>query len=246
MQGLIISDLHGETAVLEPLETIIENKSFGVIFFCGDIVKGRERGNEWRAAKKEGREPNKEKLAIITEKDEDIAYYQKFYDFLDRTNIITFTIPGNMDAPESRYLKTLWHSKKKNINLAHEMIRFFKDMAICGFGGEINEEEEETFFVLKYPRDKVIFALRKLGYLKKDIVLLTHNPPVCDLADKKGSPAINEIIERYNPKFLFCGHAHVQGEEEINETLVVNPGALKKGEYATINFNTGQVEFNHI
>ena len=171
MLSFVISDFHGNLEILESLEKMIKENRFDVIFFCGDIVKGHKRGDEWLAAKKENRIPNREKLGIITEKDEDIMYYKKFYNFLDRTNIKVFTIPGNMDAPESLYLKTLWRLKKKNIHLVHETIHFLEDFNVCGFGGEINEDERENFFVLEYTRDETFFALRKLAYLKKDFVI---------------------------------------------------------------------------
>jgi len=72
MLSLLISDFHGSLEILESLEKMIKENRFDVIFFCGDIVKGHKRGNEWLAAKKENRIPNREKLEIITEKDEDI------------------------------------------------------------------------------------------------------------------------------------------------------------------------------
>jgi Icc-related predicted phosphoesterase len=241
MLSLIISDFHGATEILDPLEKMIRENNFEIIFFCGDIVKGYERGNEWLAAKKEDRVPNKEKLGIVTEKDEDIMYYKKFYDFLDRTIAKVFTIPGNMDAPESRYLETLWRLKKKHIHLAHETIHFLDNLNICGFGGEINENEREDFFVLKYTRDETFFALRKLAYLKKEIVLLTHSPPVCAPVKEKGSQVVNEIIEKYAPKFLFCGHSHHQWEETMDKTMVVSPGALKNGEYATVDLTSEEI-----
>ena len=246
MLSLVISDFHGSVEMLDPLEKMINESDLDVIFFCGDIVKGHKRGDEWLAAKAENRTPNREKLGIITEKDEDIMYYKKFYDFLDRTNIKVFTIPGNMDAPESLYFETLWRLKKKNINLAHELIYFMEDFALCGFGGEINEDEREDFFVLKYTRDETFFALRKLAYLKKDFVLLTHTPPVCTFDDGRGSTVVNEIIKRYKPKFLFCGHSHQQGKEKIEETIVVNPGALKNGNYATVDLKTGEVRLKSL
>jgi Icc-related predicted phosphoesterase len=246
MLSLVTSDFHGNLEILDSLEKMIKENRFDVIFFCGDIVKGHKRGNEWLVAKKENRIPNREKLEIITEKDEDTMYYRKFYNFLDRTNIKVFTIPGNMDAPESLYLKTLWRLKKKNIHLVHETIHFLEDFNVCGFGGEINEDERENFFVLEYTRDETFFALRKLAYLKKDFVLLTHSPPVCDLAKGKGSPVVNEIIKKYKPKFLFCGHSHLQGKEKIDETIVVNPGALKKGDYAIVDLKTKEVKLKSL
>ncbi len=246
MLGLVISDFHGTIEILESLEKMMHENRFDIIFFCGDIVKGHKRGNEWLAAKKENKTPNSEKLGVITEKNEDIMYYKNFYNFLDRTNMKVFTIPGNMDAPESRYFKTLWRLKKKYIYLTHETIHFLEDFDVCGFGGEINENERENFFVLKYTKDETFFALRKLAYLKKDLILLTHTPPVCDFAKDKGSSVVNEIIKRYKPKFLFCGHSHLQGEEKIDETIVVNPKTLKKGDYAVVDLKTKEVKLKSL
>lgn len=247
MKIIVISDFHGTKEVMAPLNSLIDNESPDIVVFCGDIVKGHVRGNEWLSSKKFNRKPDKEKIEIKNEKEEDLELYDYFYKNI-RKDAPVLVVPGNMDAPESRYFSTLLNMNIKNLYPLHEQLFFKEKYVFAGFGSEITENKEEDFFVLQYPKDKVKFALRKVKWVKKEKILVFHSPPVSKIGIEGdvvvGSNAVNEIIDEIKPKILFCGHAHrAAGTDMVNDTLCVNPGPLKYRNAAVVDSENLNVRF---
>jgi Icc-related predicted phosphoesterase len=80
-------------------------------------------------------------------------------------------------------------------------------------------------------------------------ILVTHQPPYQTTTDKAmklvhtGSRAIREFIERTQPVLCLCGHIHESaGTDRIGNTLIINPGPFKKGQYAFISINDQQID----
>lgn len=238
---MALSDFHGAVHVLDVLKEKIQLVTPDLITFSGDIVKGYKRGDEWLAARDEGRTPHMTK-DIKTEEKEDLQFYQTFFQFLDELSIPAFVVPGNMDAPESRFKKACPRSRLIHQTIAEGPI------TLAGFGGELTEDQEEKTFVLQYPRQMVIDAMKQ--FTSEEItVLVTHSPPVSSLSvedgQEKGSHVVNYLIDLLRPNYLFCGHAHnTQGAEWIKTTFVVNPGALKYGNYVVVEGDA--VEFGRL
>jgi len=235
-----LSDFHGAIHVLALLQEKIREVNPDIITFSGDIVKGYKRGDEWLAARDEKRAPQMTE-DIKNEEQEDLQFYHTFFSFLNRLSVPAFVVPGNMDAPEPRFLKA---SKG---NVVHRSL-VETPVTITGFGGQLTEEREETTFVLQYPRQKVMDTMEPFAHKKIDIVI-THSPPVSSLSfedgQERGSLVVNDLIDLLNPDYLFCGHAHkAQGAEWIKTTLTVNPGALKYGNYVIVEEDT--VEFGRL
>ena len=236
-----LSDFHGATHVLGPLKKKIEEVNPDLITFSGDIVKGYKRGDEWLLSREEKR------LPIMTddirnEEKEDLHFYETFFSFLDQLSMPVFVVPGNMDAPESLFLKA---SANKIHNIHKTLV--IEPVTIAGFGGQITEDKEEATFVLQYSRRQVIEVMNDVTAEIK--ILITHSPPISTLSfedgQEKGSLVINDIVNLLNPHYVFCGHAHKsQGAEWIKATLVVNPGALKYGNYAVVEGDS--VEFGKV
>jgi Icc-related predicted phosphoesterase len=63
----------------------------------------------------------------------------------------------------------------------------------------------------------------------------------------KGSQIVNDIIAAVSPEFLFCGHVSAAyGREKINQTTVVNPGALADGRFAIVDTQKHEVNLMQI
>lgn len=246
MKILAISDFHGKTEVLPVLGNIVsELKPDGVIF-TGDVVKGYARGDEWLATrKKEGREPEITP-AILTEEKEDLRFYDEFFAFFEAAEIPLFVIPGNMDAPVERFSEHVVHRYRQSpfIRVVHDELHEFHEFKFAGFGGQLAPTGAEAFFVRRYLEEEAIDSMRRLLETKetknnRKLVLLFHNPPEGEVGNdegtQKGSRAVNRIIEMLKPAFVFCGHAHkARAIEKVNDTTVINPGALKDGCYAVV------------
>jgi Icc-related predicted phosphoesterase len=238
---MVLSDFHGAAHVLDGVGEVITDISPDVVTFSGDIVKGYKRGDEWLAAREEDRAPQMTE-DIKAEEKEDLHFYNLFFSFLDQLSVPVFVVPGNMDAPESRFLAASPQSKVVHKTLVREPVR------ITGCGGQITEDKKENTFVLQYPRENVIDSMESLSTEEIDIII-THSPPVSSVSfedgQEKGSLVVNDLIDLLRPQYLFCGHAHKsQGAVWIKTTLTVNPGALKYGNYAVVEGDT--VEFGRL
>jgi hypothetical protein len=72
-------------------------------------------------------------------------------------------------------------------------------------------------------------------------IFVPHAPPRGTKVDKifigkhVGSTALREIVEKYQPDVLVCGHIHeARGMDRIGKTQIVNCGPAGRGYYAVI------------
>ena len=80
-------------------------------------------------------------------------------------------------------------------------------------------------------------------------VMVTHEPPFDTCADLAftdehvGSRTIRSFIEQRQPLVCFCGHIHEgAGLDRIGDTLILNPGPLRRGRYGWACIEAGIIE----
>lgn len=254
MRALVFSDVHGEFEPLRSLMRIAPDLDCDFGLFCGDIVRGHARGDEFLAAKEEEREPDTCAEAVGEERAEDYALYAEFYGTLRPCPMPVFGVPGNMDAPEGRYLTCSLAEEGADspLEVVHRAIVKHGEWAIAGLGGEITQVNREEFFVLQYPRWEAMHQLRVWTLVEGRRIMVLHTPPIGDVVDRddgghKGCEVVNELIHTFRPELAVCGHAHdAQGHETIANTLVVNPGALKSGNYAVVDLDSMEVDLGRL
>ena len=243
---LVISDFHGNIDVLPKLRSVIRETSPDAAIFTGDVVKGYARGDEWLEAQKNNRQP-KIIPEILNEEKEDLDFYETFFKFFETTGLTLFVIPGNMDAPVERYSSEVVqrYQGSATIRFVHNEIQEFGELIFGGFGGELVPSGTESYFVRRYLEEEAIDSLQRLVKIESvdKLALLFHHPPEGRVGDddgiQKGSRAINQIIETQKPLYVFCGHVHrARAIEKVNNTTVINPGALKDGCYALVDTTT--------
>jgi Icc-related predicted phosphoesterase len=143
--------------------------------------------------------------------------------FLDQIPIDTLAISGNIDSVDVS--QAIDESRATKI----EMKRVIKKgVAFVG----VNGVDPLQFDIFK---DKKI--------IDEKSVLVTHVPPY-GMQDKVyfglngGSKEIREIVDKYKPRLVLCGHIHEDpGFLEKDDTIVVNCSIGKRGEGALININ---------
>ena len=249
MQILIISDLRGQGEQLEALIRRCREYSLDALCFCGNIVRGQARYQEWSQAREHDKIPNRNSTDVVTEAVEDLRQYKLFSARVDSLGIPVLVIPGHLDAPEERYFLFMQQSAflSDNIILLHENIHKVGAYIFTGFGGQITDQDKEDYFLLQYPRRECLFGTRRMHFLNPPRILVFHTPPIStlDVADGAhlGHAFVNEIVQAVSPSFLFCGHVtQAYGVEEIGSTLVVNPGSLADGHYALLNTKDRSVQ----
>jgi uncharacterized protein len=253
MQILLFSDLKGEIDKLEAMVEQSKKFSLKAVCFCGNIVRGRSRLDEWASAIHSGRVPNRNKRDIMEEALEDLKLYKRFCGLVDSLGVPVLVIPGQLDAPEERYFMFMQQAAflSDNIILLHENTAKMDAYIVTGFGGELTEHEKEDYFILRYPRSETLFGTRRMRYINPPRILLFHTPPIISLDEQtgiqKGSRLVNEVINAVAPSFLFCGSSFsVPQTHEIGSTVVINPGSLADGHYAVVETKTRKHEFHTI
>jgi len=143
--------------------------------------------------------------------------------FLNQIPIETLAITGNIDTADVE--KAINESKAINICLK----KFVKN-GISFIG--INERNQDNFRIFN-----------KKNLFEEKIIFVSHKPPY-GAQDKifiglhGGSKELREIIDRYKPILVLCGHIHEDpGFTKIGETIVVNCSMGKRGEGALIEIN---------
>jgi len=250
MRIAVFSDVHGEMGLLGDLIRRMPELDCDAGLFCGDTVKGDARRTEYMTARSEGRLPDPNHPAIEAERAEDYALYAEFYALIRTAPFRIFAVPGNMDAPEGRYIATGLggDGAGSGIEIVHHSVANHGGWVIAGMGGEITEADREEFFVLRYPRWEAEHAFRVFSCVQGGRIMMLHTPPVGEVVDINdgrhlGCQVVNDLIHHWRPALAVCGHAHGGfGSEMLGSTLVVNPGALKEGRFATVDMKTKEVQ----
>jgi len=144
-----------------------------------------------------------------------------------------YAVMGNCDGRDVLELLEELH-----ISLHDKRVEF-NGVGIVGIGGS-NITPFSTIWEFS---EEEIWEILTKNYQDGDIVL-SHVPPKNTKVDKTfvgthaGSKSLRKFIEEKQPPLVICGHIHEAiGIDEIGETIIVNPGPLSSGHYATIDFD---------
>lgn len=151
------------------------------------------------------------------------------------SNIKILAVHGNMDRKE-----VIDYLEEKSLSV-HGRCVHEKDMVFLGLGGS-NPTPFHT--PQEYSDTQVNQILKKAlsgmtGNKKR--IFISHAPPVNTTLDNlkngghAGSGLVREIITTYHIDLCICGHIHeAAGIDKIGESICVNPGPLRAGNYAIV------------
>ncbi|MFX0113293.1 MAG: metallophosphoesterase [Candidatus Hodarchaeota archaeon] len=270
MRLLVISDYHGHSKYLNQVNHIVNKYVPDGCLFCGDIAKGFAGADEWLKANLEKRKPITTP-EIQENRRENTKLYIEFFEFFESINLPLFSIPGNLDAPYKDYNRVIRQFKGSTIiNDVHCRLIDFDELRIIGFGGELYKDigtvRAENEFCLRNSENKVKDIFKRLLDPKgmQKTIMIFHQPPKrlfkteneelrkegespkMNLLERtigyqKGSQALDNLIDFYNPIFVCCGHTHKARLERSNLSSIINPGALMDGCYGLIDTSTEKV-----
>jgi len=148
-------------------------------------------------------------------------------DLLQSISKPVFFVPGNMDD-----IAVAKIFEKAGMNIDGKVV-IHADYAFIGLGGISLMSSLETI--------KEKLSKENQGRL----IVLSHHPPKNGVTDKARIGVSAGLVElrnfdlEYKPILHMHGHIHESPNYTfIGETLVVNPGPLKKGRYAIIDVET--------
>jgi len=253
MKVFAISDLHGETGLLESFKAKVYEEDPGAVVFTGDIVRDGARYNEYMNAIAGGRTPRRDIKEIVEEEHEDILAYEAFFKTLNEMGKRCFVIPGNMDAPLDLFLQQAINRETiaRNVHIIHNRIttKFLsgqgREIYMCGFGGDIVHKDTDDFFTLRFSRAQAFYAADTFRDFPNPRALLLHTPP--KNLTPQGSDIVDEMIDNCRPSHVFCGRAgDFQGDGFAGTAFVVCPGSMQDGDYAIMETITNRVEYRKL
>lgn len=210
MKFLVLSDLHANNEMIDKLDA--EFKACDAVLFGGDFAECFKP------------ETGKEALEKLCAKHENI-----------------FAVLGNCDNED--FLEEL---ENQDISVEKSLV-FHEGIAFAGAGGGTiftgKTEFERTEEDILSDFDIVKNSVEQSGdaSLWKSLILISHNPPKdtkCDAVNAElhaGSAQFTDFIKENQPVAVICGHIHEgKAVDKIGETVVINPGALQEGNYATM------------
>jgi Icc-related predicted phosphoesterase len=142
---------------------------------------------------------------------------------LDQIPIETYAITGNIDTPDVS--KGIDNSKATRIELKKIVKNKIPFIGISG----VDIREFKPLEEKKLLDDKSILVSHVPPYGAQDKVFLGMHG---------GSKELREIVDKYKPRLVLCGHIHEDpGISKLGKTTVVNCSMGKHGEGAIIEIN---------
>lgn len=147
-------------------------------------------------------------------------------------------VPGNCDPP------SLTELNLDGLTCIHGGALIRNNLAFFGLGGG-TISPFNTFFEMK--EEEIARTLRRCAESLYGLtgwvgtILVSHTPPKNTRLDRTfmgihaGSMSVRRFIEEKKPLLALCGHIHeARGIDRIGDTVIVNPGPAKQGNYALI------------
>ncbi len=160
----------------------------------------------------------------------------KAVDMLASSGLRVLAVTGNMD---DTYIGRLL--EERGLSVESEVV-YVDGFYFAGVSGR------EPVTSLR----RVSQLVRELGAHGEKLILLSHHPPkgVVDRAFigvHAGLYELKEFDETFKPRVHLCGHIHeARGVGWLGETLVVNPGPLKRGYYAVVDVEARSAELEKL
>ena len=182
----------------------------------------------------------------------DITHFGSFQQAKDLLSLLTTTptlfIPGNCDPPG------LIEVKLNTIESIHAKCKQIGRFSFLGLGGSSPSPFDTPFELSENEIADILNKTVENCQRSKHTVFVSHSPPknttvdVTFAGEHVGSISVREFIERTHPLLVLCGHIHeAMGSDNIDDTIVVNPGAARYGKCAIIDLDeTVNVEFDSL
>lgn len=206
MKFLVISDLHGDVAMLDKLD--FEFKTADVVLCCGDFAKDTE--------------PSKPMLDALCKKHDVIFAVPGNHDapsFSSELEAADVECEGELEWYEGLLFCGSGGSTKHtgwtpNEITEEEIVRDF-DVALASAQSMGNDWSNLVAIMHNPPKD-------------------TKCDKISD-GTHVGSVLLRQFIEKTQPLLVVTGHIHESaGVDKIGDTIIVNPGSLAEGRYAVL------------
>jgi len=214
MKLLVGSDFHGNEVMVERFIAKAEEEHAEIILLCGDITN----------------------FGTLREATHLLSQFT-------RLRVPVLFVPGNCDPP------SLLGVDLEGVRCIHGRTVSYDEISFLGIGGSpptpfhtpFEIEEKEILVKINQAAENLIEDRR--------LILVSHAPPHGTRLDRTGfglhvgSKSVRKFIEDKGPFLVFCGHIHeARGEDRINETILINPGPARHGDYVSVSLKNGDID----
>ena len=221
MRFLVLSDIHGDTAVLDALDD--EFAAADAVLFAGDFARFNEP------------ETGLPVLHALVKKHETLFSVLGNCDkpeFIQELERLDVSVQGDMVFRDG-------------------LVFAGSGGALRFTGTTPNERsDEELVSYLHIILEQTVEHSEHSG-MWRNMILLIHQPPKDTLCDQiesgahVGSPLLKEFIEKTQPLAVITGHIHESAAvDHIGSTLIINPGAAAEGKYAILEITADNDEWH--
>lgn len=159
---------------------------------------------------------------------------------LGRLSLRVLAVPGNCDVPDTVAVLEEFNSSVHNLVVELDGWKFF------GFGGGLPTQSGMPFEV---EEDLMERSLRSIAV--QEGVMVTHVPALgfndhMRFGHRGGSEGVLRVANEFKPVLALSGHIHeARGRALSADTVFVNPGPARNGNYASVLLGEGiEVEFH--
>jgi hypothetical protein len=224
---LIAARIDGQHEAMPKLETLVQERGPDGVLFAGGILGDHRASHAER-----------------------LRSWKGVFDGLGKLGVFTAMVPGTSEVPLREFMRLAKDAELEypNLHVVHATLLEQGDLAVCGLGGELTEDRDETEDRLCTARASAEYLLRSLwrSEMPRKFLLLSVPPPG-QLGGEAGNRICGDFIDSYHPTLcVVAGTTERRGFQRIAHTLVVNPGRLADGSAAWLDGNRShseQVEF---
>ncbi|GIW81451.1 MAG: heat-stable protein [Gemmatales bacterium] len=181
---------------------------------------------------------------------ERLKRWEQCFNALGELRVFTALVPGPQDVPLREFLRLAKDAEMEHptLHVAHATLWEEGDVAVCGLGGKLSEDQDRTEEELCYSRASAEYYLRTLWRAEQPhkILLFAAAPPG-QLGGDTGNRICGDFIDSYHPTLcVVSGLTEHRGVQRIAHTTVVNPGSFIDGSAAWLDWKRPkeeQVEF---
>ena len=222
---LVFAGLDGEVGSITALQQVIAERKPDCLLFAGGV------GCEACI----GKDTSRPDLTP-----EQAARYEEFYHWLGNCGVPAAVIPGPFDVPLESFLKIGMNSEVEygNVHLVEGSIWEAGEAAIVGAGGELTEHHTSVFPRVRLSRTMAEYGLRGLVCSDAGVKIMLLSTPISGrLGGDHGSPLAGELVDSFHPHLAVVGgDTKHRGVERVANSLIVNPGRLRDGSAAWIDW----------
>ena len=212
MRILQVSDIHGSMSATERIAELVRENNYDLVIVAGDVTNFGT-----------------------------VEMAETILGKINEAGAKVLFVAGNCD-PESMLR---WQPSTGDIVNIHLKTVEVGGLRFMGLGGG-GPRSVGTW--IEFGEEEFRSMLDSMTPPSGRFVLVSHTPPhgcgADDVGGKHvGSVAIREFVEKTKPLLVSCGHIHeARSVSKIGETVVVNAGPARSGNYARIRIEGEGVE----